>query len=44
MALYFKIPDGNNAVGDSGYHGEQGKVVCIQDGHNDEFKEFVLWA
>ncbi len=42
MALYFKIPDRKYAVGDSGYCREPGKIVCIEDGHNDEFKEFML--
>ncbi len=42
MALYFKIPDGKYAVGDSGYQLEPGKIVCVDDGHNDELKEFML--
>ncbi len=41
-ALYFKIPDKMYAAGDSGYCREPGKIVCIEDGHNDEFKEFML--
>ncbi len=42
MALYFKIPDRKYAVGDSGYCGQPGKIVCVEDGHNNEFKEFML--
>ncbi len=38
MALYFKIPDGKYAVGDSGYRGEPGTIVCVEDGHDDELK------
>ncbi len=43
-ALYFKIPARKYAVGDSGYQGEPGKTVCIEDGHDDEFKESKLLA
>ena len=43
-ALYFKIPEGKYAVGDSGYQGEPSKIVCVEDGHDDEFKEFISRA
>ena len=43
-ALYFKIPEGKYAVGDSGYRGEPSKIVCVEDGHDDEFKEFISQA
>ncbi len=42
--FYFKIPDKKYAVGDSVYHREPGKIVCIESGHDDEFKEFILGA
>ncbi len=35
LALYFKIPDRKYAVEDSGYQREPGKIVCIEDGHDD---------
>ncbi len=41
-ALYFKTSDGEYKVGDSGYCGDPGKIVCIEDDHNAEFKEFLL--
>ncbi len=42
--LYFKIPDGKCAVGDSGHCGGPGKLICVEDGCNDEFKECMLGA
>ncbi len=42
MALYFKMPDRKYTVGDSGHCGEPGKIVCVEDCHDDEFKEFML--
>ncbi len=44
MAIYFKIPDRKYAVGDIGYCREPGKIVCIADGHDDKFKEFISRA
>jgi hypothetical protein len=40
-ALYFKIPKGKLAVGDSGYQGEPEKIVCTDDDHDPALKSFM---
>ncbi len=44
LALYFKIPDEKCAVGDSAYCREPSTIVCLEEGHDDELKEFMLPA
>jgi hypothetical protein len=39
-ALFFQIPDGKRAVGDSGYRGEPGKVSVTRNGDSGEVKNF----
>ncbi|KAL7537676.1 hypothetical protein ACHAXR_011645 [Thalassiosira sp. AJA248-18] len=40
-SLYFKLPAGKKAVGDSGYAGEPGKVTTTRDQHSSELKKFL---
>ena len=40
-ALFFKIPKGKLAVGDSGYKGEPDKIVCTDDDHDPALKSFM---
>lgn len=40
-ALYFKLPDGKKAIGDSGYEGMPEKVTVTRDGQSKELKQFL---
>jgi hypothetical protein len=40
-ALFFKIPEGKLAVGDSGYKGEPEKIVCTDEDHHPALKKFM---
>lgn len=43
-SLYFKLPEGKKAVGDSGYGGEPKKVVVSKPQHSPEFRKFLARA
>jgi hypothetical protein len=40
-ALYFKVRQGNQLVGDSEYEGKPSKIVVMRDEHSKEFKGFL---
>ncbi len=40
-ALYFKIRQGDQIVGDSGYEGKPSKIMVMRDEHSKELKEFL---
>ena len=40
-SLYFKLPAGKKAVGDSIYEGIPEKVTCVRNGQSKEVKEFL---
>lgn len=40
-SLYFKIPLGKKAIGDSGYEGMPEKVTCTRHGQSKELKQFL---
>ena len=40
-ALYFKIRQGDQIVGDSGYEGKPSKIVLMRDEHSKNFKKFL---
>jgi hypothetical protein len=41
-ALYFKIRQGDQIVGDSGYDCEPSKIVVMRDEHSKEFKKILI--
>lgn len=40
-ALYFKLPEGKKAIGDSIYEGIPEKVTCVRDGQSPIVKDFL---
>ena len=40
-AMYFKLPPGKKAVGDSGYGGEPEKVVISRAQHSSQLRKFL---
>ncbi|KAL7536423.1 hypothetical protein ACHAWF_013824 [Thalassiosira exigua] len=40
-ALYYKLPAGKKAIGDSGYDGMPEKVIVTREGHSKELKQFL---
>jgi hypothetical protein len=40
-ALYYKVGEGDQLVGDSGYEGKPSKIVVMRDEHSKEFKKFL---
>ncbi len=40
-ALYFKIKEGDQIVGDGGYAGEPSKIVVWRDEHSRKYKKFI---
>lgn len=43
-ATYFKVPEDELMIGDSGYNGEPSKIVVSKDEHSPEFAEFLARA
>ena len=40
-ALYWKMPEGTKAIGDSGYAGQDDKMIIYRQEHSAEFKKFL---